>query len=69
MTIYGSETWTLAKAEEKRLLTFEAWCWRSMQRISWKGLMANEQVFTRAEERKCFMKSLKERRIKQIGHN
>jgi len=30
--------------------------------------MTNEEVFTRAEERRCFMKSLKKRRIKLIGH-
>jgi len=62
----GSETWTIAKADEKRLLAFEAWCWRRMQTISWRehNNMTNEEVFARAEGRRCFMKNLKKRRIK-----
>jgi hypothetical protein len=39
-----------------------------MQRISRREHMTNEEVFARAEERKYFMKSLKKKRIKLIGH-
>ncbi|VVC41133.1 Reverse transcriptase domain [Cinara cedri] len=68
VVLYGSETWTIAKAEENRLLAFEAWCWRRMQGISWREHMTNDEVFAKAKERRCFMKSLKKRRTKLIGH-
>lgn len=39
------------KKEEKRLLIFEAWCWR-IQKISQRGhnIMTNEEVFRKTEE-------------------
>lgn len=55
----GNETWTIAKAEEKRLLAYEAQCWRRMQKISCREYnMINEVVFARSEER-YFIKNLK----------
>uniref|UniRef100_A0A8D8XEA4 Craniofacial development protein 2 n=1 Tax=Cacopsylla melanoneura TaxID=428564 RepID=A0A8D8XEA4_9HEMI len=68
VALYGSETWTIAKAEQNRLMAFEMWCWRKMQKISWIEHMTNEEVLRRAGEQRSFMKSLKKRRAKLIGH-
>ena len=35
MTLYGAETWTLRAADQKYLESFEMWCWRRMEKISW----------------------------------
>jgi hypothetical protein len=32
---YGAETWTLRKADQKYLDSFEMWCWRRMDLINW----------------------------------
>jgi hypothetical protein len=33
--LYGAETWTLQKVDQKFLESFEMWCWRRMEKISW----------------------------------
>jgi hypothetical protein len=35
ITLYGAETWTLRKVDQKYLESFEMWCWRRMEKISW----------------------------------
>uniref|UniRef100_A0A8D8LAV6 Uncharacterized protein n=1 Tax=Cacopsylla melanoneura TaxID=428564 RepID=A0A8D8LAV6_9HEMI len=65
----NSETWTIAKAEQNRLMAFEMWCWRRMQKISWIEHMTNEEVLRRAGEQRSFMKSLKKRIGDILRHN
>ena len=33
MAVYGAETWTLRATDQKRLESFEMWCWRRMEKI------------------------------------
>ena len=35
VALYGSETWTLGKNEERVVNAFETWCWRRMLKIKW----------------------------------
>jgi hypothetical protein len=35
VALYGAETWTLLKVDQKYLESFEMWCWRRMEKISW----------------------------------
>ena len=35
IALYGSETWTLRKLEQKYLESFEMWCWMRMEKIKW----------------------------------
>jgi len=44
MALYGAETWTLWAADQKQLESFEMWCWRRMERISWTDHVSNEKV-------------------------
>jgi hypothetical protein len=37
IALYGAETWTLRAADQKRLGSFEMWCWRRMEKIIWTG--------------------------------
>jgi hypothetical protein len=34
IALYGAETWTLRAVDQKRLESFEMWCWRRMEEIS-----------------------------------
>ena len=52
IALYGSETWTLRKLEQKYLERFEMWCWRRMEKIKWSDKVANEQVIDRIEEKR-----------------
>ena len=44
MALYGAETGTLRAADQKYLESFEMWCWRRMEKISWTDHMRNEEV-------------------------
>ena len=35
VVMYGSESWTIKKAESQRIDVFELWCWRRLLRVSW----------------------------------
>ena len=35
MALFGAETWTLRTTDQKRLESFEIWCWRRLEKISW----------------------------------
>jgi hypothetical protein len=35
IALCGAETWTLQKVDRKYLESFEMWCWRRMEKISW----------------------------------
>ena len=48
--LYGPETWTLRKLEQKYLVSFEMWCSRRMEKIKWSEKVTNEQVLDHIEE-------------------
>ena len=35
VVMYGCESWTVKKAERRRIDAFELWCWRRLLRVSW----------------------------------
>ena len=35
VTMYGCESWTINKAECRRIDAFELWCWRRLLRVPW----------------------------------
>jgi hypothetical protein len=42
--LYGAETWTLRAVDQKHLKSFEMWCWRRIEKISWTDHVRNEEV-------------------------
>jgi hypothetical protein len=49
--LYGAETWTLRKVDQKYLERFAMWCWRRMEKISWTDRVRNEVLLGVEEER------------------
>ena len=41
ITLFGAETWTLQKVEQKHLESFGICCWRRMEKISWTDHVKN----------------------------
>jgi hypothetical protein len=39
--LYGAETWTLRAVDQKHLESFDMWCWRRMEKISWTDHLRN----------------------------
>ena len=41
---YGCESWTINKAEHRRIDAFELWCWRRLFRVPWTARRSNESI-------------------------
>ena len=44
VVIYGCESWTIKKAECRRMDAFELWCWRRLLRVPWTARRANQSI-------------------------
>ena len=44
VVMYGCESWTLKKAERRRIDAFELWCWRRLLRVSWTARRSNQSI-------------------------
>ena len=44
MVMYGCESWTVKKAEHRRIDPFELWCWRRLLRIPWTARRSNQSI-------------------------
>ena len=41
---YGCESWTVKKAEHRRIDAFELWCWRRLLRVPWTARRSNQSI-------------------------
>ena len=41
---YGCESWTVKKAERRRIDVFELWCWRRLLRVPWTAQRSNQSI-------------------------
>ena len=44
VVMYGCETWTVKKAEHRRIDAFELWCWRRLWRVPWTARRSNQSI-------------------------
>ena len=42
--MYGRESWTVKKAEHRRIDAFELWCWRRLLRVPWTARRSNQPI-------------------------
>ena len=44
VVMYGCESWTIKKAEHRRIDSFELWCWRRLLRVPWTASRSNQSI-------------------------
>ena len=44
VVMYGLESWTVKKAERRRIDAFELWCWRRLLRVPWTARRSNQST-------------------------
>ena len=44
VVMYGCESWTIKKAEHRRIVAFELWCWRRLLRVLWTARRSNQSI-------------------------
>ena len=48
VVMYGCESWTIKKAECRRIDAFELWCWRRLLRVPWTARRCNQSILKRS---------------------
>ena len=44
VVMYGCESWTVRKAESRRIDAFDLWCWRRLMRVPWAARRSNQSI-------------------------
>jgi hypothetical protein len=68
MEICFTETWTLRAVGHKHLESFEMWCWRRIEEISWTDHVRNEEVLLRVKEQRNILHEISKRKANWIAH-
>ena len=62
------DTWTLKKADEKRLVAFEMRCYRRLLRIRWQDFQTNESIRIQFSRQHTIMDRVRRRKLELFGH-
>ena len=57
VVVYGCESWTVKKAEHRRIGAFELWCWRRLLRVPWTARRSNQFILKEISPG-CFLEGL-----------
>jgi len=68
IAFYGAETWMLRAVDQKHVESFEMWCWRRREKISWTDRVRNEEVLLRVKEHRNILHEISKRQANLIGH-
>ena len=68
VVMYGCESWTVKKAEHRRIDAFELWCWRRLSRVPWAVRRSNQSILKEISP-ECSMKGLMLKlKLQYFGH-
>ena len=68
VVMYGCESWTVKKAESRKIDAFELWCWRRLLRVSWTARRSNQSILKETSPG-CSLEGLMLRlKLQYLGH-
>ena len=68
VVMYGSESWTIKRAEHRRINAFELWCWRRLLRVPWTARRSNQSILKEISP-KCSLEGLMLKlKLQYFGH-
>jgi hypothetical protein len=59
---------SLRAVDQKQLESFEMWCWRRIEKISWTDHVRNEEILLRVKEQRNILHEIIKRKANWIGH-
>jgi len=68
IALFDAETWTLRAVDQKHIESFEIWCWRRMEKISWSDHVRNEEILLRVKEKMYIQHEISKQKAIWIGH-
>ena len=68
LVMYGCESWTIKKAERRRIDAFELWCWRRLLRVPWTARRSNQSILKEISP-ECSLEGLRLKlKLQYFGH-
>ena len=68
VVMYGCESWTVKKAEWRRIDAFELWCWRRLLRVPWTARRSNQSILKEISPG-CSLEGLMlKQKLQSFGH-
>ena len=68
VVMYGCESWTVKKAERRRIDAFELWCWRRVLRVPWTARRSNQSVLKEISPRISLEGMMLKLKLQYFGH-
>jgi len=66
--MYGCESWTVKKAECRRIDAFELWCWRRLLRVPWTARRSNQSILKEISPRISLEGMMLKLKLQYFGH-
>ena len=68
VVMYGYESWTIKKAECRRMDAFELWCWRRLLRVPWTGRRSNQSILKEINPEYSLEGLMLKLKLQYLGH-
>ena len=68
VVMYGCESWTIKRAEHRRIDAFELWCWRRLLRVPWTARKANQSILKEISPESSLQGLMLKRKLQYFGH-
>ena len=68
VVMYGCESWTVKKAERRRIDAFELWCWRRLLRVSWTARKSNQSILKEISSGISLEEMMLKLKLQYFGH-
>ena len=68
VVMYGRESWTVKKAERRRIDAFELWCWRRLLRVPWTAPGSNQSILKEISPEYSLEGLMLEMKLQYFGH-
>ena len=66
--MYGCESWTIKKAERRRIDAFELWCWRRLLRVPWTPRRSNQSILKEISPEYSLKGRMLKLKLQYFGH-
>ena len=68
VVVYVCESWTVKKAEHRRIDAFELWCWRRLLRVLWTARRSNQSILKEISPEYSLEGLMLKLKLQYIGH-
>ena len=68
VVMYGFESWTMNKAEHRRIDAFELWCWRRLLRVPWTARRSNQSILKEVSPGYSLEGLMLKLKLQYLGH-